>query len=278
MKELETQEPVSHSWQGAAHERLSTSRDSNQGNSSFPGQDKYNAGLVGSCERYERVVNKLVEYITDENLRPGEKLLPESEMCSMLGVGARSLREALVCLRGVGLVQSHHGKGWYVEHFDPACSLRFLSPIIKSFSDVDISDVMQMRLANEPLIAKLAAEHISPEGLVFLAETMGRMMESGAGKKLDEFRRHDKEFHDILARECGNRFMTLVSTLMSGFYYSIQSFAPDGNYEDRLRQHRKIYHAIVKRDADEAEQAMKEHLTLLARFLLFLEHGIIFRR
>ena len=127
---------------------------------------------------------------------------------------------------------------------------------------MDISDVMQMRLANEPLIAKLAAEHISPEGLAFLAEAMGRMIESGAGKKLDEFRRYDKEFHDILARECGNRFMTLVSILMSGFYYSIQGFVPEGNYEGRLRQHRKIYHAIGERDADEAEQAMKEHLTL----------------
>ena len=66
----------------------------------------YNMGLMVELKRSEKIVPALIEYISAMDLKAGDKLPPEKKLCEMLGVGGRSLREALISLKTLGLVQS----------------------------------------------------------------------------------------------------------------------------------------------------------------------------
>ena len=93
--------------------------------------------------RTELIVSALIEYISLAGLEPGHKLPSSDKLCEILGVGSRSLREALISLKSLGVVQSRHGTGWFIEKFDPVNSLRFLSPLIQNFSGADLESIIR---------------------------------------------------------------------------------------------------------------------------------------
>ena len=43
----------------------------------------------------QRIAERIIKYILDENLQPGDKLPNETVMCERLNVGRSSLREAM---------------------------------------------------------------------------------------------------------------------------------------------------------------------------------------
>lgn len=47
----------------------------------------------------------------------------------------------------------------------------------------------------------------------------------------------------------------------------VEEFDPDGHYIDRNWQQEKIHETIVTQEAEEAELAMREHLTLACNYL-----------
>ena len=224
-------------------------------------------GLLIDSNKAERIIPALVECIDRMGLGNGDKLPTEKDLCQMLGVGNTSLREALIILRTLGIVEVRHGSGWYVGKFDPTKSLSFLSTLLPKFIGANYNDIMQSRLNTEPIIARLAATHISEKGLVQLEETLSKMEKNADDRFMGEFGQEDKTFHDILGQECGNSIFTLQSSILTGIFYTVQWFLPQGHYGERIQQHRKIFEAIQAKDGDCAEQAMKEHLMDAWEFL-----------
>ncbi len=220
--------------------------------------------IMDMPNRAERLVAALADYISQTNMQDGDKLPSEKDLCEIFGVGTRSLREALIALRTLGLVQSKQGTGWIVEQFDPASSLRFLSVIIRNFTKADLEQVMTTRIATEPTIASLAAQNITPQGLENLAGALQIMKETESDMA---FRFNDRKFHDILAQECDNCILSMVSSMLTGLFYVGQLTPIHGDYDAIIEQHQKIYDAIKSRDSLLAEEAMKSHLLQARQFI-----------
>jgi GntR family transcriptional repressor for pyruvate dehydrogenase complex len=218
--------------------------------------------------RAERLVAALADYISQANLKEGDKLPSEKDLCDIFGVGTRSLREALIALRTLGLVQSKQGTGWIVEQFDPSSSLRFISVIIRNFTKTDLDQIMMTRLATEPIIAYLAAQNISDEGLENLKQVLQVMIDTDSDAT---FRFNDRKFHDILSQECDNNILSMVSSMLTGLFY-IGHLAPArGDYDNVIAEHQKIFTAIKDKNPEAAETAMKEHL-IRARQYIYEHH------
>jgi len=216
----------------------------------------------------ERIVNALVDYISGAQLPPGHKLPSERELSKILEVGNRSLREALMIMQALGVVQSRHGAGWFVDTFNPTTSLRILSPIFEKFSGSDMFQILDTRLTIEPRIAYLAAENISEEGLEQLADIMARMNERGPQiakeadltQDYDDYRMWDQRFHDILAYECKNNILAMISTVLRGTFFTVHYRIPVIRIQPPLQHHQNIFDAIHAHQAQAAEQAMRVHL------------------
>ena len=70
-----------------------------------------------SPKLYLQVYNELRNYIVQNNLKPGDKLPTEMEMCERLGVSRNVLREAIKSLEITGVVHSTPGVGIVIQEF-----------------------------------------------------------------------------------------------------------------------------------------------------------------
>ncbi|HEY2674161.1 MAG TPA: GntR family transcriptional regulator [Rugosimonospora sp.] len=66
-----------------------------------------------------QAVNLVKEEIANGSLRPGMRLPPERELCLQLNISRVTLRKALSELVREGMVNSSHGRGWYVSGAPP---------------------------------------------------------------------------------------------------------------------------------------------------------------
>ena len=217
---------------------------------------------LDSTRKAERIVPILIKFIHESGLRPGDKLPSEKHLSEVIGVGRRALRESLICLQSVGLIQSQHGTGWFLDRFDPASSLRFLSPLLQNFSDADILQVMQTRLAIEPMIAQLATQNVSPQGLKELELSFLAMREAADPPDLDveKFRLNDRNFHNLLAQECGNIILSMISSILTGLFYSAVWNLPKRNIPAIIKQHQDILNAVKQKNSQLALTTTASHL------------------
>jgi GntR family transcriptional repressor for pyruvate dehydrogenase complex len=251
----ETDTSVLEKLRKSAHSEASTG---------IPRGTNYYKQIVDIPNKTERILSVLVDLISETGLQEGDRLPPEKELCDLFGVGTRSLREALIGLRTLGLVQSQQGTGWYVKEFKPAASLKLLSRVIQNFSHADLNQIMNTRLANEPVIAAMAAENISESGIAELQDALTVMKETSSDV---DFRFHDRKFHDILAQECGNDIMAMISSMLTGLFYVGQLLPKTGDHLRIIHQHQAIYAAIETRDSEQAEEAMRTHLQAAWEFV-----------
>lgn len=68
---------------------------------------------------FQRIAAELRAMILDGTLEPGQKVPSETELRDQHGVSKMTARNALVSLRDQGLLESHHGKGFFVRSFEP---------------------------------------------------------------------------------------------------------------------------------------------------------------
>jgi len=225
------------------------------------------SGFVEVPSMSDVVIPILVKYITKSGLKPGDKLPPEKSLERVVGVSNRPLREALTILRSVGIVKSRPGKGWYVGRFDPMHSLRFLSPLLENMDGLNLEQIIDSRLAIEPLVARYAARNITEAGISRLQNAYQEMQEYVRDDAKDEFRQRDRVFHEVLAQECRHPVMSMLSSIMNGLFQSQLYLQTTANYGPILEQHKKILDGIQERNPDRAEAAMIEHIQKSHAFL-----------
>jgi DNA-binding FadR family transcriptional regulator len=167
----------------------------------------------------------------------------------------------------VGIVKSRAGKGWFVGKFDPAHSLKFLSPLLENIDGVNLEQIIESRLAIEPIVARYAAKNISDTGISRLQSTYQLMIDYANDDSKDEFRKSDRAFHGILAQECRHPIMSMLSSIMNGLFQSQLYVQKTGNYGPILEQHQEILDGILAKDADASEKAMVNHIVKSLEFL-----------
>ncbi len=179
-------------------------------------------------------------------LRPGS-IIQEEVLALQLGLSRTPVREALHRLGQEGLVRTLPKKG----------------TIVADISLDDVREVFQVRLAVEPLAARLAAEVMPREEIHRLIE-----LHSAPRESTDEFPTGDRELHRSIARHCGNRRLgSFLESLMDETTRILHMSNPAAlalGHEHHLR----ILQAMEARDGATAEQIMREHILTLQRSLI----------
>jgi GntR family transcriptional regulator len=68
---------------------------------------------------FQRIAAELRAMIQEGALQPGQRVPSEMELVAKHGVSKMTARNALVHLRDQGVLESHHGKGFFVRSFRP---------------------------------------------------------------------------------------------------------------------------------------------------------------
>jgi len=214
------------------------------------------------------IAEEIVHKISQNGYLPGTKLPTEKEMLEEYGVGRGTLRESLRFLEMNGVITMKPGPGGGPITGQPdARDLAATLALFLQMHRTPFRAIVEVRMDIEPIIAKLAATHATPESLRNIQMYVD-MMRSNLDNKTAFLEANDG-FHNAVAQASGNQ----VFALLIGSLHWITDGSPLGvDYpEDRrgavLDAHEKVYEAIAVGDAPGAESAMANHIREFDRYL-----------
>lgn len=197
----------------------------------------------------ENLTSSLVEAIVEGHIIPGSKI-SEPELAKRFNVSRGSLREAIMRLEGLGLIER-------IPH---------VGARVIEISLTHLSELYAVREALEGMAARLAARYITDEeieGLSQLLSTHSDHIEQVEGSSY--FHQHgDFDFHYRIIK--ASRNSKLVTLLCDELYhllrmYRYQSPRSHSRPEQALEEHKFILKAIQNRDEELAEMLMRRHIS-----------------
>ncbi|PLX81579.1 MAG: FadR family transcriptional regulator [Desulfuromonas sp.] len=222
----------------------------------------------------EEIVEQIKVLISEGELKPGQRVPSERELAALLGVSRPSVREAIMVLDAMGLVESRQGGGTFVRSLtenalsDPLTSLVGKNPKL-------LHALAEVRLGLETWSAYLAAQRATGEEIEEM-ESLYREMERQAangGWDADI----DTKFHYAITAATHNTLQLHVLDTIHGLFHTtiqvaLMEFYQKEGYIDRLlSHHRDILEAIKERDPDKARATMANHLELVMEKMQQLE-------
>lgn len=210
------------------------------------------------------VVHTIGLQIVGGSLKPGDQLPPEDELTSDLAVSRTVLREAVRVLAAKGLVEARPKVGTRVR---ARAEWNVLDPDVLSWRAETSNDrklydeTTEVRLAIEPLAARLAATRASADETAGIAEAY-EAMAAGVDDQA-AYLAADLRFHDRILSACHNELLghlggTLRAVLRTTFELTT---TPKRSRRRALPLHRAILEQITAGDEDGAEAATR---TLIA--------------
>ncbi|MCK7582028.1 MAG: FCD domain-containing protein [Chromatiales bacterium] len=182
--------------------------------------------------------------------KKGDKLPNQNELAAQLGVSRASLRESLHTLSITGVLEQRPGFGTVVRGRLPHNFSDFLSlPLISDAKET--IELVQARRFIEVANVELAVENATEEEVAELGQLYQAMAAAVRAGDQPAYVLKDAEFHHLLAKATGNRFMVhlflTIRRIMEQFI--TESFSALPTMLDRsLGDHKRIYEAIRHRD------------------------------
>src|ERR1700733_4197620 len=214
----------------------------------------------------EEIAQQIMDLIASGDLKPGQRLPSERELCKNFGAGRSSLREALRCLSIVGVLNARVGEGTSVAE-DGGKFLRKIMEWRLISEKHDIENLLEVRIALEGISAANSALHATAQDLEKAHKLLARMKTSLKDTK--DFAILDLEFHITIADASGNALLSdLISVIRSQLARALSRVLQLPNALPlSFKEHVTILEAIERHDPEEARKAMHDHLdAVLSRY------------
>jgi DNA-binding GntR family transcriptional regulator len=200
-----------------------------------------------TVRRYVR--EEIQRRILSGKSRPGERVAQQS-LAKELGVGQGSVREALVELQWLGLVDSVDRLGVFVGNLDAE----------------RLCEAYEVREFLEGLAARRACGHASQADIAALGRMANEILKLSDENKVDEMGAADRAFHLQIVSISGNK---MLLRLAEG--YRILGMAVRASRDPHAvhEEHLQIVEAIRKNMPDEAEKLAREHVAEARRTIAY---------
>ncbi len=212
---------------------------------------------------YQQIADQLLHLIDTGEFTVESRLPSERDLAEKFKVSRPSVREALIALEVVGVVQIKMGSGVYVCKPEQAKQKgrRESKIAAKEFAPFEL---IQARLLIESEIASQAALCRTDQDVEQLESLLNQMIERS--EKNQNPLEADREFHSVLARASGNQVLASMVEQMfdarMGVLFSRLShyFDTSVTWNQAIKEHRAIVRAIKARDPEKARLAMRHHM------------------
>jgi len=215
---------------------------------------------------YETVAARIVTFIAQSDLQPGDRLPTELALAERMGVSRTVIREAVKLLSASGRVRARRGSGLYVAS-EPR---PFATAAIDLSMPVDPEHMLglfEFRATLEMQTARLAAERATPREVQALREAAALSERGAETADTARFGEGDNALHQGIAEASRNPFLaSAVSTVLRLQDWAITMVitgAP-GSLRVAAAEHASLVAAIGAGRADDAAAAMRAHLDTVA--------------
>jgi GntR family transcriptional repressor for pyruvate dehydrogenase complex len=214
---------------------------------------------------FEKVFAFLREQLLSGALRPGDRLIPERELASQLGVSRPIVREALRALAMLGIVEIRDRVGTIVRRPDLSVLNDFFTFALAQQADF-LDDIMEARIAIECQAIRLAAARATVSDVERLSRALARI-----GETIDDPEAGgiaDFEFHRTMVTASKSETLVVLyestAALLMRSHRTrrelLQAFGAMKTY--LIEDHRRIFDAIVARDPERADKVLREHFAI----------------
>jgi GntR family transcriptional repressor for pyruvate dehydrogenase complex len=208
------------------------------------------------------VIEEIRRMVESGSLKEGDRLPNQYDLAEQLGVSRPSLREALHELTSAGVLEQRPGAGTTLKtgNTDLWFGMSFAPVLADKKATLEL---IEARKEIEPIAVRLAAGRITDEGLDCVERSIRKMEDDFARGNVDEYLKEDLNFHYLIARAAGNRYIQqmLVNLRLLMEEFMKESFDLIGGLvSNSLDHHRKIGVELKRRDSAGSVVALKNHL------------------
>ena len=225
-------------------------------------------GNIGTKRNHEpdavrQTTARIIELINVRGYEPGERLPSERDLAEKFNVSRAVLREALSVLHTTGMVERRPNSGLFLQHAIEQSS--FEATVLQSelglpLDRAVIEQSMEVRRILELEAVRLACARHREDDLVRLEAILNETGQRIAMR--ENIVDLDEKFHLAIAAATRN---TVFAQIVNGFFRSSRKrrqhyFAKIDRRKKSHEEHKKIFDAIRRADADAAYTAMMAHL------------------
>jgi GntR family transcriptional regulator, galactonate operon transcriptional repressor len=209
------------------------------------------------------VVRSLIDRVNLGEFRPGDVLPNEGQLGSEFGVSRPVVREALRALAEKGLITVRQGRGTVVnerEDWDLIDPEVLAALVAHDRSPRLFSQLVRIRAAVEAELARSATDLMSDAERLVLQSLFDELERSKPNTSY--YALADRAFHDHIMRTSGNPFGRVIVRKVSAWSRTAPRPLGDDPREIELahRGHQRVFDAILRGDAAEAGEQMREHI------------------
>lgn len=206
----------------------------------------------------EHAVDQIERLIIEGRLVPGQKLPPERELGTRLGVSRPTLREAMRALTTMGILEARQGDGTYVLDADAGFLLRPAKVLLARESGLGwLVEVRGLLEGGAAAYAATRAIHAERDAVIdwLAGYPVGTV-------PVDEIRARDTHLHSLIVQAAHNPFLSaILASLGSVLSESRVLTGLDPEWEALgMVDLKDVAEAIVRRDPASAQAAMVRHI------------------
>lgn len=245
--------------------KVGMSRSTRRATGAGKGGSQAGALSLASVRGSAGIAAQLRGAITNGVYAYGDKLPPEREIARSFGSSRTTVRKALRQLEERSFVRRKVGSGTFVVHggdHDDREIANITSPL----------ELIDVRLAVEPHIVRLALMHGTARDIEAMAEALRALEQSGADR--EHFTQWDQRFHMALANATHNPLMVWIYRQVN----EVRGHTQWSKVKDKVLTpsriaeynagHRAIFEAIQARDTEVAVELINRHLAEARRDLV----------
>jgi DNA-binding GntR family transcriptional regulator len=199
----------------------------------------------------DEVYDALYAQLMSRTITPGARISID-HLVRELGVSQTPIREALSRLEAQGLVVKTHLIGYSAAG---------------QIDEARLGQMYDLRLLLEPYAARRAATLMPDEtrGHLEALHAQMREIDRGGPDAYGAFAALDGQFHDLIARGSGNLMIHEALGRLHVHVHLFRLFYLASATTDANAEHASIVAALLERDPDAAEAAMRAHVEMSRR-------------
>ena len=209
-----------------------------------------------SQKLYRKIALTIEAAINDGRYSPGDRLPSERELADKFGVSRPTIRDAMIALEFLGLVEARQGSGVYVAAATPVAEEA-------TELEVDALEWIEARRLFEGEACALSAAVVTQEQLASLDRLVEAMAASASAEEIE---RLEREFHMSVAQGTGN---AAIAAGAEELWALCQQSPPCLAILRRVRnlggdvvgEHRQLMTALRNHDPMAARRAIHAHLS-----------------
>lgn len=228
-------------------------------------ESKFMKASLANKSVVERVVDQITNAIINGELKPGDKIPTEPELCESFRVGRNSIREAIKILEAYGVVEIRRAEGTFIrQDYNYKMLYPILYGIILQKNSKD--QIVNLRKVIDIGILQVAVKMMSEEVLHRLEEVLAEMKEElgkehpSAATVFDI----DVEFHSVIVNVLQNVLLESIGYYVDKITRStrlltIDEFLAKKKQEEFIHLHKEIIDMLREKKEDAIYEIVEKH-------------------